>query len=58
MVAVAALHSNSGFVDCGSIRPLAMLLIGLGSLSAKKARWRSRWIICAGYLLKEAVCAL
>jgi hypothetical protein len=29
-----------------------MLLVGRGSLSTKKARWRGRWIICAGLLWK------
>ena len=55
MVAVAALHSNSVFVECGSIRPLVMLLNGWGYLSAEKARWHWRWIIRAGYLLKPCV---
>ena len=47
--AVAALHSNSVFVECGGIGPLAMpLLLGWDSLSAeKKARWYGRSIICA-----------
>ncbi len=40
-VAVAALDSDSAFVECGIIRRLAMPVVGWGSLSAeKKARWR------------------
>jgi hypothetical protein len=51
--AVAALDSDSVFVECGIIRRLAMLLVGWGSLSAeKKARWRGHWIVCVGLLWK------
>jgi hypothetical protein len=48
-VALAALDSDSVFVECGIIRRLAMLLVGWGSLSAeKKTRWYGHWIGCAG----------
>ena len=51
-VAVVALQSNLVFIECGIIRPLVMLLAGRGYLRVKKARWRGRWIICAGQLWK------
>ena len=54
-VAVAALDSDSVFVELGIIRRFVMLLVGWGSLSAeKKARWRGHWIACAGLLWKPS----
>jgi hypothetical protein len=53
LVSVAALDSDSVFVECGIFRRLAMLLVGWGSLRAeKKARRRGHWIICDGLLWK------
>ena len=44
VVAVAALDSDSVFVECGIVR---RLLVGWGSLSVeKKARWREHWVVC------------
>jgi hypothetical protein len=53
VVVVAALDSDSVFVEFGIIKRLAMLLVGCGSLSPeKKARWRGHSIVCAGLLWK------